>query len=611
MCITFAATGLSACQEPVQVEVPKQAPRLISVVPSTVWNGCTAIISGIGFSEVADENVVTVDGQQVAVSMATSNRLTLTMPEHADGKAVIAVSVNGLEADTVLETNYAQLPELVAKVTGIAPVKGFAGDVVTISGENFSANPSDNLVTFGDVPATVESATSTTLKVIAPEHAKGAVNVQVVTGGKTLTAPSQFTYMVFSLTSVAPTMGASGDEVTLTGEGFSAVAEENTVLVNGQPAVVKSASETQLVIVMPDNPEGKYDFTVTVAGKTITGGQFTYGGSWRVKTLMGATTGTTADVAGTGLGARIKNGQDIVASKNGFYWITVRGNHGVWKMTKNGDDYSYSKIAAIPDVALLDKAFPWGADEDSKGNLYLACKADNPANSRIVICTPSGVVAKFEITDASGAGVAVPNAMKVLVDKNDVVYVLARGAKDGEGFVIQVKNGVVQKKWDLNHVSKLYELMCFNADESKILVFGNNSGDIVMIDTASEAAPVRVAGTGAMHNAPDSFTDGTPGQPLTATMRQTEGAICDANGVVYFTDIKGVVRTFVPDENGDYSKGTITTIAGQPYVAAVKDGAGTGATFYYPAGICLGEDSKTLYMIDGTTNGTVRKIYYK
>ena len=132
-----------------------------------------------------------------------------------------------------------------------------------------------------------------------------------------------------------------------------------------------------------------------------------------------------------------------------------------------------------------------------------------------------------------------------------------------------------------------------------------------MIDTASDAAPVRVAGTGAIHTAADSFTDGTPGQPLTATMRQTEGAICDANGVVYFTDIKGVVRTFVPDENGDYSKGTITTIAGQPYVAAVKDGAGTGATFYYPAGICLGEDSKTLYMIDGTTNGTVRKIYYK
>ena len=84
MCIAFAATGLSACQAPEQIDVTKQAPRLISVVPSNVWNGCTAIISGIGFSEVADENVVTVDGQQVAVSMATSNRLTLTMPEHAD-----------------------------------------------------------------------------------------------------------------------------------------------------------------------------------------------------------------------------------------------------------------------------------------------------------------------------------------------------------------------------------------------------------------------------------------------------------------------------------------------------------------------------------------------
>lgn len=114
-----------------------------------------------------------------------------------------------------------------------------------------------------------------------------------------------------------------------------------------------------------------------------------------------------------------------------------------------------------------------------------------------------------------------------------------------------------------------------------------------------------------MHTDAATYTDGQEGQPLTATLRQCEGCICAADGTIYFTEIKGTVRTFTPGAGGDYSKGTIRTIAGQPYVATVKDGIGTAATFAYPAGMCLAADGKTLYMVDGTTNGTVRKIFYK
>jgi hypothetical protein len=581
MCITFAATGLSACQEPVQVEVPKQAPRLISVVPSTVWNGCTAIISGIGFSEVADENVVTVDGQQVAVSMATSNRLTLTMPEHADGKAVIAVSVNGLEADTVLETNYAQLPELVAKVTGIAPVKGFAGDVVTISGENFSANPSDNLVTFGDVPATVESATSTTLKVIAPEHAKGAVNVQVVTGGKTLTAPSQFTYMVFSLTSVAPTMGASGDEVTLTGEGFIPVPEENIVLVNGQPAVVKSATETQLVVVMPDNPEGKYDFTLTVAGKSITGGQFTYGGSWRVQTLV------------TGF----SKVQDIVSAADGTYWVTRRENasFGIYKFDPSGNSLTPVRVSqgsSASSTDLLAGSHPWGGDEGPDGKFYFAAKA----TSKILSCDAKGNIAEYVINNLQ-----IANPMKVLCSADGSLYVLIRGNNTITGKVVKVNNNEVLKTWDLVNGSHTYEYLCFNADKTKIFVFPCDCGDMKMIDLADDSIKT-VAGTGTKHTSAAEYTDGTPGNPFSATLNQVEGAICAADGTIYFTDsAKGkTIRTFKPDANGDYTKGTIETILGTPYDSKVIP---------YPNGIAFAADGKTLYYLEN--GGQVRKIYYK
>ena len=600
MGIALVAAG-AACQD-AEISVEKPAPRLISIVPSTVWNGCTAIISGTGFSTVAEENIVTVDGQTVAVTSATANRLTLTMPEHPDGKARVALTVDGKAADIELETVYAALPELETKVTGIAPVKGYAGDVVTISGENFGA-AEGTVVKFGDVAATVQSAIANSIRVVAPVHEKGAVDVTVISNGKTMKAPSQFTYMVFSITSNAPTAGGEGDEVTLKGEGFSEVADDNIVLVNGQKALVKSATETSLVVVMPDNPEGKYNFTLTVGDKTITGGEFSYGGAWRVKTVLGASAGTTQDVAGTGLNARMKNAQDIVLAPDGSYWITIRGTHGVWKMTNVDETYTLSKIVATSGDDLLKNSYPWGGDFDSKGLFYIAGKGGNGRASCVLTCDASGKVAEYAIAD-----VTLANVMKVLVDKSDNIYVLVR-ATAGQGFVIKVKDGKVLKRWNLT--AKLYEMMCFNTDETKIFVFGNDAGDIQLIDVNSDSAPVRIAGTGTMHTDAATYTDGQEGQPLTATLRQCEGCICAADGTIYFTEIKGTVRTFTPGAGGDYSKGTIRTIAGQPYVATVKDGIGTAATFAYPAGMCLAADGKTLYMVDGTTNGTVRKIFYK
>ena len=122
MGVALVAAG-AACQDAGEIITEKPAPRLISIVPQTVWNGCTAIISGTGFSEVAEENIVTVDGVVVPVNMASSNRLTITMPEHEDGKVKVAVTVGDKAADSELDATYAELPDLVAKVTGMSPVK--------------------------------------------------------------------------------------------------------------------------------------------------------------------------------------------------------------------------------------------------------------------------------------------------------------------------------------------------------------------------------------------------------------------------------------------------------------------------------------------------------
>ena len=71
-------------------------------------------------------------------------------------------------------------PEAKAPVlTKIQPSSGYAGDVATITGENFSATAADNKVVVGTAEAEVREATATTLKIVLPENPEGQAAVKV------------------------------------------------------------------------------------------------------------------------------------------------------------------------------------------------------------------------------------------------------------------------------------------------------------------------------------------------------------------------------------------------------------------------------------------------
>ena len=577
MSIALVAASV-ACQETGNINTEKPAPRLISIVPQKVWNGCTAIISGTGFSEVIEENTVMIDGVIVPITSTTKNRITLTMPEHEMGTIKVSVNVCGKDSDTELEAIYTELPDISPKVTGITPIKGFAGDLVTISGEYFSESVAETAVLFGGIEGKVQSASKNTIKVIAPEHAKGSVDVQVITGGKTLRAPSSFTYLHFAISSNYPVKGATGDKVTITGEGFSTVPAENTVMVGNEKATVESATETSLVVVMPDNAEGVYTFSVTVGERTVTGGQFTYGGSWRVESLI------------TGY----SKVQDIILGTDGKFWVTRRegAGFGVFKYDPAGNSMALlaeSKSNTASDSDLLADSYPWGADLGPDGKLYFAAKKTRT----VLTCDEQGNIAQYSIKD-----VDMVDPMKVLCAADGTLYVLVR-ASAGNGYILKVKDHEIIHKWELAKAT--YETMCFNPNKTIIFVFPCTSGDIQMIDL-SDNSMIRIAGTQKQHTSASDYTDGTPGDPLTATLHQCDGAVCAADGTLYFTDsAKGkTIRTFKPGANGDYTKGTIETIAGIPYNTTVLP---------YPNGIALAADGKTLYYCDN--GGKICKVYYK
>src|SRR5262249_10855512 len=69
-------------------------------------------------------------------------------------------------------------------ISGFSPQSGPVGSTVTISGNNFNATPSANIVYFGPVKATVTAGSSTSLSVTVPTGA-AYQPITVTTGGLT------------------------------------------------------------------------------------------------------------------------------------------------------------------------------------------------------------------------------------------------------------------------------------------------------------------------------------------------------------------------------------------------------------------------------------------
>lgn len=164
------------------------------------------------------------------------------------------------------------------KVLSLLPKAGYAGTEAVISGYGFS---SPLTVLVDNVPATVKSVSVDRIHIVMPEHALGNAAVSVQVDGYDLDGldfryAEPFEEEKLSIYSYSPASGIEGDEITIGGNLFSNKADRNVVTINGVAAKVVSASDTRIVVTLPDNPAGDYPFVITVDGNSVTGPLFTY-----------------------------------------------------------------------------------------------------------------------------------------------------------------------------------------------------------------------------------------------------------------------------------------------------------------------------------------------
>ncbi|MBI5066834.1 MAG: IPT/TIG domain-containing protein [Deltaproteobacteria bacterium] len=246
---------------------PVPAPTLATLSPATgpTGGGTTVLLTGADLDPAV---AVTFGGVAATVTSSAAGAVTVVSPAHPAGAVdVTAVNPDGQSATLAGAFTYTAPPAAPPTVNSIAPASGstFGGDNVVISGRDF-ANP---LVSFGGASATITAASATSLTVLTPPHAAGAVDVRVENGdGQSATVAGGYAYVAPPaglpapvLLSVSPASGSvnGNTAVTVTGQNF---VTGSTVSFGGAEAFVGAITATTIQVVTNIHAAGVVDVTV-------------------------------------------------------------------------------------------------------------------------------------------------------------------------------------------------------------------------------------------------------------------------------------------------------------------------------------------------------------
>ncbi len=178
-----------------------------------------------------------------------------------------------------------------------------------------------------------------------------------------------------AINSIMPVHGPDSTSVTITGTGFSASPSMDNVFFNGKQANVTSASETQLVVMVP-SLAGTGNISVKVNGTTGNGPVFTYDTTYFENFFAG----------------NMDNVSNMAADANGNLYVTTTDGNTVNKISPGGVTDSF---ATVP--------LPQGITVDAAGNIYVSSYNLNAQITSFYRIVPGGVPTPYA-TYSSNAG---------------------------------------------------------------------------------------------------------------------------------------------------------------------------------------------------------------
>jgi len=367
-------------------------PLITSIQPKDPIPGDLVTITGSGFGTVAADVKVAIGTQVMALLSVKPNEITFRLPEGVT-EAALTLAIKELIASNTDPQGANIKPKPVTAATptftALSPSSGKAGDIVTLTGTNFSTVLQENIVQFtgalsgAPVNAVVKTATSTTITVEVPSGAvTGLVNISVKNTFATLIAGFNGTF----------TINSSGIG---NGKGTLALIEE--IKANAYAM----ATDDDGNIYLTSTSSGENLMKISPAGKIL-------------KTYANTEYKTTGHVAG------------LCNDKNGVVWLIhgnsrstakiykiVRGNDKpVFVRDVNADLIGYNQYSSLS-IPLTDMAV------DSEANVFYV---DNQYD--LYKIDANGVQTKyFESDELPVNKTKRVNISDISIDRNDNIYV--------------------------------------------------------------------------------------------------------------------------------------------------------------------------------------------
>ena len=415
--ITVTQKGIKEDGEPyVDPEKSSECSILSFIVNGVYWtiNSSNLTVTHL-YSQGTDLSNLTPD--IVCSERATISPASGVAQDFSDGKMVTytVTAEDGTMRAYVSKADVETTTLPAPVITGFSPPYGAQhGDILTITGDNFSDIPSENSVTLNDITAEVISASKTEIKVIVPKNRNFYGKIHVTVGGATAESADDFNYLL-TVT------------VSSWGNGMAGFADGNI-------SSAQFNNPCGIAIDLQDNVYVADRNNHCIRKVTPTG---------VVSTLAGSGMAGFAD--GNGAEAQFNNPCGIAVDPQGNVYVADRNNHSIRRVTPAGvvSTLAGNGMAGFADGNGSEAQFgnPCDIAIDFSGAVFVADQSNHLIRRifRGTVSTVAGKGGQAGFIDGAVNSALFNNPAGIAIDASDAVFV----ADAGNHCIRRINEGIV------------------------------------------------------------------------------------------------------------------------------------------------------------------------
>lgn len=255
------------------IETP--APAITSINPTSGPVGTQVTIVGDNFGDSEAAVRVDFNGTEAQITSVSDEQIVVNVPEEATtGNVNVRVGTQTVSGPQFTVTTGNEEPEIT--ITAINPTSGPVGTEVVVTGTGFGEELSSQIIAFNGTEAEITALSDTEITVFVPAGA--TTGTITFTRGETTVEGPEFTVeedeVETGITSIAPTAGPVGTEVSIIGNGFGDAQSDHLVYFNGVEAEITGVTNEEITAIVPATATSG-PVSLTMGGEEYTGPDFT------------------------------------------------------------------------------------------------------------------------------------------------------------------------------------------------------------------------------------------------------------------------------------------------------------------------------------------------